>query len=265
MPKGYILALCIAIVVIIAIWASFLLSVSTGVITISFLPKELNSLASIGDTFGILNSLFTGIALAAIVVAIFMQAQQLKDQVEANEVYKEEVAATLKNLERENAWKSVESKMHLIPLLSETYEAELASLLNKHRVEALEASNFTALYKSKSVLVKISQALDGHQQYLDQRREGVLEKKKKLTDENEQFAERMRELSASEQDVSDIQKDYAQAWSRLHSEAQSVNSSLDQIEVSNEGVRKMRAILADLERLADEYERAFQKAYEMTS
>jgi len=84
MQKGHILALCVAIAVIFAIWTCFLLAVVTGLMPVSILPAELNTMASVGDTFGILNSLFTGVALAAIVVAIFMQAQQLREQVETN-------------------------------------------------------------------------------------------------------------------------------------------------------------------------------------
>ncbi len=65
MQKGHILALCVAIAVIFAIWTCFLLAVVTGLMPVSILPAELNTMASVGDTFGILNSLFTGVALAA--------------------------------------------------------------------------------------------------------------------------------------------------------------------------------------------------------
>ncbi|MBU9700013.1 hypothetical protein GU927_019400 [Rhodobacteraceae bacterium HSP-20] len=265
MQKGHILALCVAIAVIFAIWTGFLLAVVTGLMPGSILPGELNTLASVGDTFGILNSLFTGVALAAIVVAIFMQAQQLHEQVETNNLYKQEVAATLENLERENAWKSVESKMHLIPLLSETYEKELTRLVEKHRVGGLDPASLSALYKSRDALTKISEAIAGYRAYQDQLREGALEKKSALEKENDEFIERMEELKAAKEDVTALEASYANAWLRLKSDGDSINARLDQITESIEAVTSMRAILTDLQRLNDEYERAFQKAYEMTS
>lgn len=265
MQKGHILALCVAIAVIFAIWTVFLLAVVTGLMPVSILPAELNTMASVGDTFGILNSLFTGVALAAIVVAIFMQAQQLREQVETNNLYKQEVAATLENLERENAWKSVESKMHLIPLLSETYESELTRLVEKHRVGGLDTASLSALYKSRDALTKISEALNGYQAYQVQLRESALETKATLEKQNDEFIERMEELKAAKEDVTALEASYANAWIRLKSDGDSINSRLDQITESIEGLTLMRAILADLQRLNSEYERAFQKAYNMTS
>lgn len=141
MQKGNLWALCVVIAVIFAIWIDFLLTVANGLMSIGILQMEQNPVALIGDAFGILNSLFTGMALAAIVVAIFMQAQQLREQVATNNLYKREVAAKLENLERENSWKSVERKMHLIPLLSKTYENELVRLLKKHSIKGLDVKS----------------------------------------------------------------------------------------------------------------------------
>ena len=265
MKKGHILALCVAIVVIFAIWIGFLLAVVNGLVPVSILPAELTTTASVGDTFGILNSLFTGVALAAIVVAIFMQAQQLREQVETNNLYKQEVAATLENLERENAWKSVESKMHLIPLLSETYENDLACLIEKHRVGELDPANIRALYKSKNTLTKIGQALNGYQAYQDQLQQGALERKAALIRENDAFTERMKEIEAVKEDTTEVKTSYADEWLRLTSEGKSIKSALEKLDENNEGLTRMRAIVADLQRLNNEYEGAFQKAYEMTS
>ena len=141
MQKGNLWAFCVVITVIFAIWIDFLLTVANGLMSIGILQMEQNPVALIGDAFGILNSLFTGMALAAIVVAIFMQAQQLREQVATNNLYKREVAAKLENLERENSWKSVERKMHLIPLLSKTYENELVRLLKKPSIEGLDVKS----------------------------------------------------------------------------------------------------------------------------
>jgi hypothetical protein len=265
MQKGHILALCVAIAVVFAIWTGFLLAVVNGLMPVSILPAELTTTASVGDTFGILNSLFTGVALAAIVVAIFMQAQQLREQVGTNNLYKQEVAATLENLERENAWKSVESKMHLIPLLSETYENDLACLVEEHKVGGLGAADLRALYKSRDALTKIGQALSGYEAYKDQMRQVALESKAALIRQNNDFAERIKELEAAKEDATEVKTLFADAWLRLSSEGMSIKSELDQLDENNEGLTRMRSILADLQRLNDEYERAFQKAYEMTS
>lgn len=141
MQKGNLWAFCVVITVIFAIWIDFLLTVANGLMSIGILQMEQNPVALIGDAFGILNSLFTGMALAAIVVAIFMQAQQLREQEATNNLYKREVAAKLENLERENSWKSVERKMHLIPLLSKTYENELVRLLKKPSIKGLDVKS----------------------------------------------------------------------------------------------------------------------------
>jgi len=80
-----------------------------------------------------------------------------------------------------------------------------------------------------------------------------------------EFIERMEELKAAKEDVTALEASYANAWLRLKSDGDSINSRLDQITESIEGVTRIRAILTDLQRLNDEYERAFQKAYEMTA
>lgn len=143
MQKEHLLALCVVIAVIFSIWIGFLLTVANGLMSIGILQMELNPVALIGDAFGILNSLFTGMALAAIVVAIFVQAQQLREQVATNNLYKREVVAKLENLERVNSWKSVESKMHLIPLLSKIHENELVRLLKKHPIKGLDVKSLS--------------------------------------------------------------------------------------------------------------------------
>ena len=82
---------------------------------------------------------------------------------------------------------------------------------------------------------------------------------------NDEFMKRMAELKAAKEDVSSLEASHEDAWRRLKADGDSIKSRIEQIEESIEGLIRMRAILAELQRLNDEYERAFQKAYDMTS
>lgn len=189
MPIKYRWWLGIMAILVFSFWLVFLGLTVNGSLPFSVTSSELQDVASVGDTFGILNSLFTGLALAAIVVAIFMQAQQLKDQVETNNVYKKEVAATLENLERENAWKSVESKMHLIPLLSERYEDELMRLVKQYRVRGLEEVEIRHTYKSKSEIGSLYEAVDGYARIQAQYRISITERREDIQTQHGVVAE----------------------------------------------------------------------------
>lgn len=105
MNRTYLRWLFGAIIFVFSLWLLSLFLLFNAEIFLSPEIQLLSITSAIGDSFGTLNSLFTGLALAAIVVAIFMQAKQLDEQVKANELYKQEVSATLDNLERENSWK----------------------------------------------------------------------------------------------------------------------------------------------------------------
>lgn len=91
--------------------------------------QSISGLGTVGDTYGILNSLFTGLALAAIVVAIFIQASQLRSQNENLELYRQEVDKTIGHIEKEDHWNRLRSKIEVLPLLTEIAEEKLRDIL----------------------------------------------------------------------------------------------------------------------------------------
>lgn len=265
MPLNYRWALFFTALVVAAFWLAFFYVVISGRQPFSIANQDLQDIASIGDTFGVLNSLFTGLALAAIVVAIFMQAKQLDEQVETNNLYKKEVQATLENLERENAWKSVESKMHLIPLLSERYEDELMQLVKQYRVRSLEEVQIRHTYKSKSELESIYEAVDGYVRIQEQYKISITERRENIQTQHQKIVENIEEIRTKGEDAADLEASYAAQAFKLEEEARSAKSQLEQIDANIEGTAKMRAVLANLQKLNEEYELAFQKAYDMTA
>lgn len=82
-----------------------------------------------GDSFGVLNSLFTGLALAALVYAILVQVEQLKQQAANLELYRKEVEETLIHLEREDAWNRLKLRMDVLPHLTRRAEDRFRSIL----------------------------------------------------------------------------------------------------------------------------------------
>lgn len=85
--------------------------------------------ALVGDSFGIVNTIFTGWALVAIVAAIFVQIEQLKSQDENLVVYKGEVAKTLAHLEQEERWTRLRAKLDVLPSLLRRNEYRLRAQL----------------------------------------------------------------------------------------------------------------------------------------
>lgn len=77
----------------------------------------LSAAGPVGDSFGAINSLFTGLALAALVYAILVQVEQLKKQEENLYLYKNEVEKSLAHLERQDSWDRLKLKMDVLPQL----------------------------------------------------------------------------------------------------------------------------------------------------
>jgi hypothetical protein len=223
-------------------------------------------MAVVGDTMGSLNSLFTGLALAAIVIAIFVQAEQLNQQVETNKLYKQEVDATLRRLVQENAWKSVESKMGLIPIISEVTEKELMRLIHDLQITPLAKEKFSELYKSSERISRIRMGIDSHEQDLIQQKEklGALYSTKRV-DQNK-LLESIKEFDSENLGLQGLQQSYVDAMfnnkgelDKLTKDIENVSESLNLINNS-----KIRETLSKLDKLRDEYSLAFDRAYRMT-
>lgn len=93
--------------------------------------NALKSIGSVGDSFGILNSLFTGIALAGIITAIILQNKQL-------EIQSKELEKTTNHLEKEDEWNRVKLKMEVLPLLVSENYSKIKQLINTNDFEYLE-------------------------------------------------------------------------------------------------------------------------------
>ena len=120
----------IVVILVILFWAiTPIIIISTSDILPESILKILESAGPIGDSYGILNSLFTGLALGAIVFAIFIQTAQLKLQ-------RREVDATLDHLQNENEWNRVKLKMDVLPLLCERNIVKINSIMGENFISS---------------------------------------------------------------------------------------------------------------------------------
>jgi cell division protein FtsL len=83
--------------------------------------------ATISDIFNVLNTLFTGVALSAIVVAIFIQTEQL-------ELNRKELELANKRYEDDDKWLRLRLDMEMVPRICEKLENQIETLL-KDRME----------------------------------------------------------------------------------------------------------------------------------
>jgi hypothetical protein len=82
---------------------------------------SLKELGPFGDSYGVVNSLFTGLALAAIVSAIVIQTQQLKKQNESLELQRGQ-------LQQEEEWRRLQLQFDLLPNICRRAEFRLRHL-----------------------------------------------------------------------------------------------------------------------------------------
>lgn len=264
MNKTYLWWLFGAVIFVFTLWLLSLFLLFNAELFLSPEIKLLSVTSAIGDSFGTLNSLFTGLALAAIVVAIFMQAKQLDEQVKANELYKQEVSATLDNLERENSWKIVESKMNLIPLLCDTYTRQLHSLANKLKTRSLEGIIVTELYNDSEAIDQICDAVDRHEALMRHQRDTLNDRMMQFERDHKELSARREEIENDDRDMSGLRETYGDLFFKLVDESKSVKSELAKHDADDELVAAVRVVVSNIRKLNQEYESAFQKAYEMT-
>ncbi|CAM8661330.1 hypothetical protein MCEREM30_03154 [Paracoccaceae bacterium] len=264
MNRTYLWWLFGAVIFVFTLWLLSMLLLFNAELFLNSEIQFLHVTSAIGDSFGTLNSLFTGLALAAIVVAIFMQAKQLDEQVKANELYKQEVSATLDNLERENSWKIVESKMNLIPLLCDTYTRQLTSLAVKLQTRSLEGMKTEQLHKADESIEKICEAIDRHDVIMRQQRESLHERILEIKEDQKELSARLEEVKNFDGHASELQGTYSELFLKLVEESNSLKSELARHDADEEVVLAIRHVISNIRKLNQEYNLAFQKAYEMT-
>lgn len=264
MNRTYLWWLFGAMIFVLSLW---LLSLFLVFNAEKFLFSEVQFLSvtsAIGDSFGTLNSLFTGLALAAIVVAIFMQAKQLDEQVKANKLYKKEVSATLDNLERENSWKIVESKMNLIPLLCDTYTRQLTLLAKNLKIGSLNGINVAELYNDSEAIDRVCKTIDEHEEVMQQKRYILDDRMLQIQNDQKKISQTLEEIKNDDGDTSGLHESYGELFLKLVDESKSVKSELEKHDADQELVAAIRDVASNIRKLNQEYVSAFQKAYQMT-
>lgn len=76
MPKKLIFAALFLLVV--AIWGAYPWIITSSWLTATFPPGNWQTRGTIGDSFGALNTLFSGLALSALALSIYLQSAELK-------------------------------------------------------------------------------------------------------------------------------------------------------------------------------------------
>ena len=188
----------------------------------------------------------------------------MDEQVKANELYKEEVSATLDNLERENSWKIVEGKMNLISVLCDNYTRQLHSLANKLKTRSLKIINVSELYNNSEAIDLICEAIEKHEALMRHQRDALNERMLQLERDHKELSARLEEIKNDKGHMSALQKDYSNVLFKLVDESKSIKSELARHDADDELVAAVRVVVCNIRKLNQEYESAFQKAYEMT-
>ncbi|NEX22571.1 hypothetical protein G3480_20055 [Thiorhodococcus mannitoliphagus] len=125
--------LLLIILFVLAVWAIVPIAIYFSPILgiIGSLTEIAKDTGALGDTYGVINSLFTGLALAAIVFAIFIQIDQLKSQEQNLDLYRKEVERTLSHMEDVERWTRVRSKLDVLPDLLRRNEFQLRKLIGQ--------------------------------------------------------------------------------------------------------------------------------------
>lgn len=98
----------------------------------SVVAASIKDTAAVSNIFGLLNTLFTGIALSAIVVAIFIQIEQLKKQDRELALYKDEIDKTARRVQQEAELDLLKLKMDIVPQICRRLEFQVSTLLGEN-------------------------------------------------------------------------------------------------------------------------------------
>jgi len=86
------------------------------------IESALKRATPLGDIYGVVNSLFSGCALAFLVYAIIIQTKQLETQ-------QREVDETVRHLRKQAEWDEIRAKIDVLPQLSRRTESQVLVLL----------------------------------------------------------------------------------------------------------------------------------------
>lgn len=146
--------------------------------------------SKVGEAFGILSTLFTGLALAAIVVAIWIQTEQLRKQDEELALYKSEIERSALRFSKEEKLSLLKLKMEVVPQICKRREYELRQILDWEISEHLS--------ESPSAIMALTDRLAERQRVLIQQRSMIIDFKDEASTEKEREEARIRQLSDEE-------------------------------------------------------------------
>lgn len=256
--------------VVISWLVGFLFFLNVGGVAFLDFSAE-GTFAALGDSFGILNSLFTGLALSAIVVAIIMQNEQLKAQQEANELYKEEVSATLDNLERENEWRLFQSKQEVLPFLSAVAERKLIADASSIAEAKLDFSADSELFgkpeRLQEIRAQIQAAEARLRSSLDIAGKSLLQLEKDYLGMLKAKYELQKdvETKSARENIGILIESYDATIMSIIEEVQSQKKAQRNMKENISAIERLTPTLQAISNIQREYSESFEKAYKVIS
>jgi len=122
-----------------------------------FLIEKFDESNEIGDSYGALNTLFSGLAFAGIIISIFMQNDELKLQREELELQRQEIINNRKELEKQANSLSDSARISALTSLLQHYQTmeNQSSGPNKYKFADKKQSivnSIDAIYKSMGII-----------------------------------------------------------------------------------------------------------------
>ncbi len=142
---------------------AIILVLSSIVLVWSFFPlllqiinpsNSLNELAQLGDSYGAINSLFSGLALAGIVISIYMQSQDLKLNREELKLTRAELALTRDEIKGQTEQLEAQAdsmKVQNEQILKQSFESTFFQMLGLHNeiVDSLSVVQQATLFSGR--------------------------------------------------------------------------------------------------------------------
>ena len=113
--------LVIAAILILILW-------TTTPIVLYWMYGDLNKMSLFGDSFGSINALFSGLALAAIIFTVYQQHQELSLQREELKLQREEMKASREELAKQAEAQQLSLEASLVQFKITTKEIEVRAI-----------------------------------------------------------------------------------------------------------------------------------------
>lgn len=115
---------CLACSIVVGLWV--LVEAIVGSVFALFVEgNKLESFGQFGDSFGLVNSLFSGLAFAVLIVTLWMQKEELQDQRKVLKLQQEELELQRKELEGSTDALQLTSFLSALTALHQRYESQI--------------------------------------------------------------------------------------------------------------------------------------------